>query len=94
MESRASFDLDHSNSPVIRTNIKSSPDVRDKIAKRFIEALGHTSQWCGILPLGETEYMIYPIGPHELKEQAQFMLNRALELEQKTAAYAKEVERP
>lgn len=94
MESRATFDLDHSNSPVIRAEIKSSLDVRDKIAKRFIEALGHNSQWCGILPISETEWMIYPLAPHELKEQAQFMINRAQELEQKTAAYANEVERP
>ncbi len=87
MQSRATFDLDHSNAPIIRTEIISTPDVRDKIAKRFIEALGHTSQWCGILPISETEYMIFPIGPHELKEQAKQMLHRAAELERQVLSY-------
>lgn len=92
MQSKSFFDLDHSNAPVMRVQIISTSDVRDKIAKRFIESLGHTSQWCGILPINETEWMIYPIGPHELKEQAQFMLNRAEELEQQSRKYAAAIE--
>jgi hypothetical protein len=92
MQSRATFDLDHSNAAIIRAEIIATPDVRDKIAKRFIESLGHTSQWCGILPISETEYMIFPIGPHELKEQAKQMLYRAEELERQTASYAALVE--
>lgn len=92
MQSRATFDLDCSNYPVIRAEIISTPDVRDKIAKRFIEALGHTSNWCIILPISDTEYMISPLGPHELKEQAKQMIFKAEELERRTELYAKTIE--
>ena len=92
MQSRATFDLDVSNYPIIKAQIISTLDVRDKIAKRFIEALGHASQWCIILPISDTEYMISPITPHELKEQAKQMIYKAEELERQTASYAKIVE--
>lgn len=81
MLSKSLFDLDHSNAPIIKAQILSSPDVRDKIAKRFIEELGHLSKWCCIQPISETDYMISPIGPHELMVHAEDMLKAALEYE-------------
>lgn len=87
MQSKATFDLDQSNNPGIRLEIISTPDVRDKIAKRVIESLGHTSQWCEILPVSDNEYFIWPIKPDELRMQAAHMLTAADELERKTEQY-------
>lgn len=81
MESKATFDLDHNNIPVIKLEIKSSPDVRDKIAKRFIENLRHQSQWCVILPNGENEFLIWALEPHELREVAEDFIKRAEQLD-------------
>jgi hypothetical protein len=84
MLSKASFDLDHSNNPVVKLEITSTPDVRDKIAKRFIEALGNSSQWCEIFPSGESEYIIYPVRPEEMRKMAAHLVARADESEGKT----------
>src|SRR5688572_28955960 len=83
LQSKSVFDLDHSNNPVITLEVKSSDDMRDKVARRFIEELAHTSQWCEILPTGETSWIIYPIKPEELRKQAAYMIAKAGELEQK-----------
>lgn len=83
------FDLCHNNTPVVLLETVSSPDVRDKIAKRFVEALGHTSQWCEILPTGENGWIIFPISPSELRVQAMHMINKANELEGKVKQYGK-----
>ena len=92
MLSKAFFDLDQSNNPVINLEIVSTPDMRDKVAKRFVEAFGHTSQWCEILPTANNTYTIFALKPDELRRQAEIMMARADELEGKTLAYAKEVE--
>jgi hypothetical protein len=92
MLSKAMFDLDVSNNPVIKLEITSSPDLRDKVAKRFIEAFAHTSQWCEILPTADNQYTIFALKPDELRRQAEFMIARADELEGKTLAYAKQIE--
>jgi hypothetical protein len=88
MESKAMFDIDSSNSPVIKLEVKSTTDLRDKVAKRFIEALGHESQWCEILSSGEGQYTIFPLTPAELRDKAECMLRRASKLEEETAKYA------
>ena len=90
--SKSIFDLDHSNNPILKLEIKSSPDVRDKIARRFIEGLGNTSQWLEIYPNGEGEYIVYPVTPERLRDQAKYMIARADELERKTTNYAQLVE--
>lgn len=84
MLSKATFDLDHSNNPVVKLEISSTPDVRDKIAKRFTEALGNISQWCEIFPSGEGEYIIYPVKPEELRRSAEHLTARADEYEKNT----------
>lgn len=92
MLSKAFFDLDHSNNPVVNLEIVSTPDMRDKVAKRFIEAFAHTSQWCEILPTADSQYTIFPLKPDELRRHAEFMIARADELEGKAIAYAKRIE--
>lgn len=92
MLSKATFDLDQSNNPVINVEIISTPDLRDKVAKRFIEALGSQSQWCEMLPTGENQYTIFPLKADELRRHAGYMLTRADELEEKALKYAKLVE--
>jgi hypothetical protein len=85
MQSNAMYDLDASNNPILKLQVISSTDVRDKIAKRLIESLGHISRWCLIVPSGESEYIIFPLQPQELREQAAQMNVIADELESRTA---------
>jgi hypothetical protein len=92
MLSKASFDLDAQNNPIVKLEIASTPDVRDKIANRFVQDFGHTSQWCEILVCGNSEYWIWPIKPEELRRVAAMMIEKADELERKTAQYATLVE--
>lgn len=87
MESKAMFDLDSYNIPILKLDIRSTPDVRDKIAKRFIEALGHNSQWCVILKTGETEWQVWPLKPEELRQAAQYLSERADVVEGITPPY-------
>lgn len=88
MQSKASFDLDAENNPIVKLEIASTPDVRDKIAKRFVEVFGHTSQWCELLICGESEYWIWPIKPDELRRVAANMIEKANELDASKAKYA------
>lgn len=83
MLSKASFDLDAQNNPIVKLEIASTPDVRDKIAKRFIESLRHESTWCQILPNSESEYIIWPILPDEFRKHAEWLLARADELDKR-----------
>lgn len=94
MESKAMFDLDCDNNPVIKVEIKSTPDLRDKVAKRFIEAIGYDSQWCEILPSGEQQFIIFPLKPDELRRHAALMTERADKLDAEKAKYAAIVEGP
>ena len=87
MLSRASFDIDGQNNPIVKLEIASTPDVRDKIAKRFIEDFGHISQSCEIIVCGESEYWVWPIKPDQLRQAAAFMILKADELDRKTAQY-------
>ena len=50
MKSRITIEVDfeRDNQPVILATIKHSDDVRDKLLRSFIEALGGTSNWCRI----------------------------------------------
>ncbi len=43
MKSRVTFDLDGGNNPIILVHAEHSEDVRDKIARQFVEKFGHTS---------------------------------------------------
>ncbi len=93
MQSKATFDLDQNNSPVIKIQVTSTDDVRDKIAKRFTETFVHgDSQWCEILPSGEGEYLIWPIKPDELRKTAKYMMARADELEKHRMATKDRIE--
>ncbi len=88
MQSKASFDLDAQNNPIVKLEIASTPDVRDKIANRFVQEFGHTSQWCEILVCGNSEYWIWPIKPEELRRVATMMNEKADELERQKAKFA------
>lgn len=93
MQSKSTFYLDHHNNPVIKVEAVYTPDVRDSIARRFVEAFAHgNSQWCECLPTGENEYMIWPIKPEELRETAKKMILKAEELEKYTAATKTRIE--
>lgn len=94
MESKVMFDLDCDNNSVIKIEIKSTADLRDKVAKRFIQAIGYDSQWCEILPSGELQFTIFPIKPEELRRHAQLMSERADKLEAEVAKYTTVVEQP
>ncbi|HMF73452.1 MAG TPA: hypothetical protein VK616_18355 [Flavitalea sp.] len=48
MLSKISIDLDEDNSPVIKIEYKESPDVRDKMVKRFMENFGGESRWANV----------------------------------------------
>jgi hypothetical protein len=43
MKSRVTFDLDGGNNPIILVHAEHSDDVRDKIARQFVERFGHSS---------------------------------------------------
>lgn len=88
LQSKSVFDLDHANNPVISIEARSSDDVRDKVARRFIEALGGDSNWCQILPNGESQWIIYPIKPEEIRQHAAYMIARADEIEKKLQVVA------
>lgn len=88
MQSRATFDLDESNYPVVKLEITSSSDVRDKLAKRFIELLGHASQWCQIIQNNDGQYTIFPIKPEELGHHAEIMKAWADEIDKHKDATA------
>lgn len=77
MQSKAMFDLDSHNNPVIDLSIVSSGDVRDKIAKRFIEQLGHLSTFCEIYGNESSGYSVFPINPRDLRDRASRMLQQA-----------------
>lgn len=84
LQSKSVFDLHYDNSPIIRLEVKSSDDVRDKIAKRFIESLGHASQWLEIVKSGDTGWVVFPIAPQELRRLAARMIAAADEFEKST----------
>lgn len=46
MKSRVTFDLDGGNNPIILVHAEHSDDVRDKIARQFVERFGHSSNVC------------------------------------------------
>jgi len=77
MISKAMFDFDQFNNPVVKLEITYSPDLRDKVAKQFVEALRHDSQWCEITVIGEGKYSISPIKPEELRDHAEIMMGIA-----------------
>jgi hypothetical protein len=94
MLSKSAFDLDSSNNPVIMVEAVSSGDVRDKIARRFVETFAHgSSQWCEILPSGESQFLIFPLKPEHLRQAAERMLEKADEWDAQTKKFAALVEK-
>lgn len=88
MLSRSTFDLDHFDNSVIKLQIASSSDLRDKVARRFIEKLGGNSQWCEILKNGDSEYIIVPIPHDELRRHGQEMIQMVEDVARKNKAIA------
>lgn len=46
MKSKLRFELDEDNKPVIQLEVINSDDLRDKVAKKFLERLGSNSNYC------------------------------------------------
>lgn len=74
MLSKVQFDLSENNSPIIKATIQSSPDVRDTIAKKFIEAFAHQSTTCNVTFYQFDEkspviVYIEPVRPSEFKKE-------------------------
>lgn len=94
MLSKSMFDLDSCNDPIIRIEARSSDDLRDKVARRFVEAFAHgSSQWCEILPSGESQYLIFPLKPEHLRQAAERMLEKAEEWDAQTKKFTVLVEK-
>ncbi|TXI89740.1 MAG: hypothetical protein E6Q36_02895 [Chryseobacterium sp.] len=64
MKSKVVFDLDEGNSPVIEVFIENTEDVRDKIACRFKEGFGHSSNIAVVATKpstpGTSRFTMYP----------------------------------
>ena len=73
MESKVAFDLNENNIPVISVKVKPSEDLRDKVAKKFIEDFGHSSWWCTAIFEQDGTMIITPITPQELEKQSRIM---------------------
>lgn len=79
MYSKAKFDLDEQNQPVIRLTISNdTEDLRDVVAKQFTEHLGGSSCWCRIFcesgADGLSYWTITPIKPDELQKESREMI--------------------
>lgn len=79
-------DFDNNNEPIIQIISRHSDDIRDKLIKYFIEKLGYVGNWGRIEWAGGTDgldhagfsrWIIRPITPKELREQAELMLEQA-----------------
>lgn len=70
MKSKLRFDIGEDNSPIIYFEVEQTDDLRDKIAKRFIEELGYESNWLTIqfLPSDSGVYkgVIIPVSDVEV----------------------------
>lgn len=45
MKSKIQIDVDYENNPIIKIEYVESPDVRDKLIKRFLDQFGYESCW-------------------------------------------------
>lgn len=77
MKSKISIDVDWDNQPIIKIEYEDSPDVRDKLVKRFMETFAGESCWATFyFDQGVTEMMdkvnrkakVRPIEPSKLWE--------------------------
>ena len=91
MQSKAMFDIDSNNCPIIKVTAVATDDLRDKIARRFVEAGGHTSIWCNIYPSGN-DFLIIPITPEEMRREGEAMIRAAQDYEDQLAKYSKRIE--
>lgn len=79
MKSRVSIDVDHDNQPIIKIEYQDSPDVRDKLVKKFLETFGNASAWSRTQWLQSSTLdqvaTIRPIAPDDLGKEASEMQN-------------------
>lgn len=77
MKSKITIDVDWDNQPIIKIEYEDSPDVRDKLVKRFMEGFAGESCWASFYFDQSVEEMINktgkraklrPIEPHKLWE--------------------------
>lgn len=87
MQSKAWFDLDSHNNSILELAIVSTEDVRDKIARRFVEPLGHLSTFCEIYCNSSSQYVVFPIHPRDLRDRAAKMLEQAEEYDRQMSKY-------
>jgi hypothetical protein len=71
MKSKVQFDIDQTGNPVVSMRVEVTDDVRDKLAKRFIEKLGHDSALAVISfrpdPIeGVSDAVINPVPPVDI----------------------------
>jgi hypothetical protein len=90
MKSKATFDIDYENRPIIIAQATYTDDVRDKIAARFKESFSQRSNLCVVsflpdqwhIPESPTNTMhILPLSPFEplTKSQLGFVTNEQME---------------
>ena len=73
MISKINFDLSEDNSPVIVAEIRMSDDVRDKIAKRFLETFAYESNLCWVSFIdGVSIIEIAPMSPENVRAAIEF----------------------
>ena len=82
MKSRITIEIDHDNQPIIQIQYEESPDVRDKLVKRFLESFGGSSCWATFYFSQNSEYgdisaSIRPIHPTNLPEAVKPMIAEA-----------------
>lgn len=80
MKSSVKIGIDDNGGSVIELEVASSDDVRDKLAKRFVEALRHESNWCRIENVGVSQeyasWRISPVDPNGLNDELKTILGR------------------
>lgn len=88
MQTKLKFALDEHNNPIIKFQLADNPDedLRDDVARRFFEALGHSSSWLRIqfnatYPLGGT---ISPVPPSDLEKTSKEMAGLVMTTTAKT----------
>lgn len=78
MKSKITIDVNWANEPVIKIQYVESEDLRDKMVKRYLERLGHKSEWCEVTfepTYGESSSIaiIQTITPPDLPRAMQWM---------------------
>jgi hypothetical protein len=86
MKSKITIDVDWDNQPIIKIEYEDSPDVRDKLVKRFMEGFTGASCWASFYFDQSVEEMINksgkraklrPIEPSKLWEHTEMFTETA-----------------